>query len=399
MYMGKIYVPNSQELKNLILREMNNVPYVGHTSYQKTIAAVKGQYYWPGMKKEVAYFIAKSLEFQKVKAEHRHPTGLLQPLPIPEWKWEVVTMDFITKLPRTNKQHDSIMVVVDKLTKAAHFIPVKLTHKEANIADFYMREIARLHGTPKTIVFDKDPKFTSKFWKGLFNGFGTNLNYSTTYHLESDGQTERVNEVIEDMLKIYVMDKPSKWEDYLHLVEFSYNNGYQTSLKMSPFEALYGRKCNTPVSWDNLVDRAVVGPDLLREMEEKMLKIKQNLKAAQDRKKIYADKGRIHREFKVGDHVFLKVKSNKSSLKLGNCSKLAAHFCGSFEILERIGPVAYMISLPASMSVHNVFHVSLLKKYIHDANHVIDWNVIQVEQEGTFQVHLVCIRDQKIKHL
>jgi hypothetical protein len=182
------------------------------------------------------------LECQKVKVEHRHPVGLLQPLPIPKWKWEFVTMDFITKLPITNKQHDSIMVVVDKLTKAAHFILVKLTHKAANIVDVYMREIATLHGITKTIVSDRDPKFTSKFWKGLFNGFGTNLNFSAAYHPETDGQTERVNQVIEDMLRMYVMDKPSKWEDYLHLVEFAYNNGYQASLKMIPFEELYGRK-------------------------------------------------------------------------------------------------------------------------------------------------------------
>jgi hypothetical protein len=131
-------------------------------------------------------------------------------------------------------------------------------------------------------VSHRDPKFTSHFWKGLLNGFGTNLNFSTTYHPELDEQTERVNQVIEDMLRMYVMDKPSKWEDYLHLVELSYNNGYQTSLKMSPFEALYGRKCNTPVSWDNLADITMVGPDLIREMEEKMLKIKQNLKVSQD---------------------------------------------------------------------------------------------------------------------
>jgi DNA-directed RNA polymerase subunit E'/Rpb7 len=134
-------------------------------------------------------------------------------------------------------------------------------------------------------------------------------------------------------------------------------------------------------------------------MEEKMMKIKQNLKASQDRKKIYVDKGRTHREFKVGDHVFLKVKANKSSLKLGNCSKLVAHYCGPFEILERIGPITYMIAFPTSMSIHNVFHVSFIKKYIPDANHVIDCNVIQVEQEGAFQVHPVCILDQKIKKL
>jgi hypothetical protein len=151
-------------------------------------------------------------------------------------------------MPRTNKQHDSIIVAAEKLTKAAHFIPVKLTHKETNIVDMYMKEVARLRGIPKKIVSDIDPKFTSKFWKGLFKGFRTNMNFSTTYHPKSDGKTERVNQVTEDMLRMYVMDKPSKWEYYLHLVEFYYKNGYQASLKMSPFETLYGRKCNTPVS-------------------------------------------------------------------------------------------------------------------------------------------------------
>jgi hypothetical protein len=133
------------------------------------------------------------LECQKVKDEHKQPVGLLQPLPILEWKWEVVTMDFITKLPRIRKQHDSIMVVVDKLTKVSHFISMKLTHKSINVFDIYMREISRFHGIPKRIVFDRDPNFTSNFWKGLFKRFGTNLNFSTTYHLEYDGQTERVN--------------------------------------------------------------------------------------------------------------------------------------------------------------------------------------------------------------
>jgi hypothetical protein len=187
-----------------------------------------------------------------------------------------------------------------------------------------MREVECLHGVPKTIVSDKDPKFTSKLWKGLFKGFITNLNFSTTYHHESDGKTKGMKQVIEDMLRMYVMGKPSKWEYYLHLVEFAYNIGYQESLNISPFEALYGRKCNTLVSWDNLANRAMVVPELFKEMEEQMLKIKKNLKVAQDRQKSYADKKKTHKEFKVGDHVFLRVKANKSSLKLGNCSKLAA---------------------------------------------------------------------------
>jgi transposase InsO family protein len=136
-------------------------------------------------------------------------------LPIPEWKWEVVTMDFIAGLPRKSKLHDLIMVVVDKLTKAAHFIPLKSTHKATDVANILMREVAQLHEIPKTIMSDRDLKFTLNLWKGLFKGFGTNRNFSTTYHPETNGQTERVNRVIEDMLRMYVMDKPSKWEDYL----------------------------------------------------------------------------------------------------------------------------------------------------------------------------------------
>jgi hypothetical protein len=168
---------------------MHNVPYVGHPGYQKIVSTVKSQYYWPDMKREIVEYIAKCLECQRVKDEKRHQTGLLHPLPIPEWKWEVVPMDFITGFPRTSKQHDAIMVVVDKLTKAAHFIPTKTTHKETNVVDIYMREVARLHGIPKKIMSDRDPKITSKFWKGLFKWFGTNLNFNTAYHPESDGQT------------------------------------------------------------------------------------------------------------------------------------------------------------------------------------------------------------------
>jgi hypothetical protein len=168
---------------------------------------------------------------------------------------------------------------------------------------------------------------------------------------------------------------------------------------MSPFEALYGKKCNTPVSWDNPIDIVVVGPYLLKEMEEHMEKIKKNSKASQDRQKIYADKNNMFRVFKVGERVFLKVKMKKSSLRLGSYPKLAVRYYGPFEILEKIGPIAYMIAFPASMRVHNVFHVSLLKKYVPDPNHIIDWNVIQVEHEGHLWVERVHILDWKFKVL
>jgi hypothetical protein len=163
LYKNRIYVPNVQYLKGMILHEMYNVPYAGHSGYQKIVAAVKSHYFWPRMKKEIYEYIARGMECQKVKDEHSHPTGLLHPLPIHQWKWEVVTMGFITGLPRTGKRHDSIMVVVDKLMKASHFIPLKTTHKATDVANIFMREVARLDEIPKTIVFDRDQKSTSNF--------------------------------------------------------------------------------------------------------------------------------------------------------------------------------------------------------------------------------------------
>ena len=169
--------------------------------------------------------------------------------------------------------------------------------------------------------------------EGSFAYLGTKLNFSTTYHPQTNGQTERVNQVLEYMLHIYVMDKPSKWEDYLHLVEFAYNNGKQASLGMSPCEALYRRRCRTLVTWDNSVNRIFLGPKLLKEMEQEVAKIMQNLKANQDRQKSYADKHRLH-EFSVGDHVYIRVKPRKSSLKPRICAKLSFRYCGPFEVLE-----------------------------------------------------------------
>jgi hypothetical protein len=175
------------------------------------------------------------------------------------------------------------MVVVDKLSKSAHFIPIKSTCKEIYIASIFMKEIFRLHGMPKEIVSDRDMKFTSNFWKSLMVGLETKLLFSTANHPQTDGQTKRVNQILEDMLRMHVMHQPNKWEDYLPLVEFAYNNGYQESLKTIPFKVLYGRLCNTPVSWSNPINRITIGPDMLKEMEQQVIQIKQNLKVDQNR--------------------------------------------------------------------------------------------------------------------
>jgi hypothetical protein len=275
------------------------------------------------MKQDIAHYITKCLECQQVKVEHQHPGGLLQPIQIPEWKWEVISMDFIIDLPKTIKVHDAIMVVVDKLSKEAHFIPIKYTFESIDVANIFMKEIFRLHGFPKTIISDRDAKFTSNLWKSLFASLEMQLAFSMTCHPQTNGQNKRVNKVLEDMLRMHVMHRPKQWEEYLPLVELAYKNGYQESLKTSPFEVLYGRKCRVSISLDSLVEKITLGPELLKEMEEAIVKIKQNFKIAQDRHKSYVNSKRTPREFKVGDHLYLQVKTKRISLRMGMCAKLA----------------------------------------------------------------------------
>lgn len=304
-YKKKVYVPNQSSIKEKILDEYHRSPYAGHPGYQKLITSLQKEYHWLGMKRDAVEYLVRCLECQQVKAEHQHPAGLLQPLPIPEWKWETITMDFITGLPKSKKNNDSIMVVVDKLSKSAHFIPVQSTYRAAQIANVFMQNIFKLHGLPKTIISDRDVKFTSVFWRTLFERLGTQLNFSTAYHPQIDGQNERVNQVVEDMLRSYVMQQPTRWEEYFHLVEFAYNNGYHTSLKMSPFEVLYGRKCHTPSSWGGPEDKLLMGPEMLEEMEVMVKKVRANLKIAQDRQKNFADRKRTFKEYQVGEHVYV----------------------------------------------------------------------------------------------
>ena len=191
---------------------------------------MKRNLHWEGMKRDIAKFMDRCLTCQKVKEEQGNTGGLLLPLEIPTWKWEHISMDFIDGLPRTRKGNDSIWVIVDRFTKTAHFIPVRSNRTAQSLAQIYFREIVRLHGVPLSIVSDRDTIFTSKFWEAFQVELGTKLNLSTAYHPQTDGQTERVNRILEDLLRACVLDFGGSWEDHLHLAEFSYNNSYQTSL-------------------------------------------------------------------------------------------------------------------------------------------------------------------------
>lgn len=199
---------------------------------------MKKQLFWREMKRDIVDFIAKCLLYQKVKVEHRHPMGIFYPSEILTQKWQSINMDFIIGLPKTNYQRDSIFIMVDRLTKVAHFILENTTDDAMTVAKRFVKDIFHLHGFPKSIISNIDSKFTSTFQQTLHKEIGTQLIFSSSYHLESNRKIERVNQVLEDMLRMYYMDQRTKWEDYFHLVEFTYNNTFQFYLRMAPFETI-----------------------------------------------------------------------------------------------------------------------------------------------------------------
>jgi transposase InsO family protein len=222
-----------------------------------------------------------------------------------------------------------------------------------------MSKIVCLHGVPKKIVLDRGMQFTSHFWQQLHEALGTHLNFSSAYHPQTDGQTERTNQILEDMLRACALQDQSGWDKRLPYAEFSYNKSYQACLKMSPFQALYGRSCRTPLQWDQPREKQVFGPDVLLEAEENIKMVQENLKIMQSRQRTYADTRRRELSFEIGDFVYLKVSPIRGVRRIGVKGNLALRYVGSYQILAKRGEVAYQLSLPEDLSVvHDVFHVS-----------------------------------------
>ncbi|GJR66660.1 putative reverse transcriptase domain-containing protein [Tanacetum coccineum] len=323
-FMDRIWVPLVGGVRTVIMDEAHKSRYSVHPGADKMYYDLRDMYWWPGMKRDIATYVSKCLTCAKVKAEHQRPSGLLQQPEIPEWKWENITMDFITKLPRTRNGHDAIWVVVDRLTKSAHFLAVREDYSTEKLARLYTDEIVARHGVPVSIISDRDARFTSRLWQTFQKALGTRLDMSTAYHPQTDGQSERTIQTLEDMLRACVIDFGGSWDVHLPLAEFSYNNSYHTSIRCAPFEALYGRKCRSPVSWAKIGEGSLIGPELVQETTDKVVVIKERLQAARDRQKSYADNRRKPLEFEVGDRVMLKVSPWKG----------VVHF-GKKEILDR----------------------------------------------------------------
>ncbi|GJR54495.1 putative nucleotidyltransferase, ribonuclease H [Tanacetum coccineum] len=364
-FMDRIWVHLVGDVRMVILNKAHKSKYSVHPGADKMYCDLRDMYWWPGMKRDIAIYVSKCLTYAKVKAEHQRPSGLLQHPEIPEWKWDKITMDLITKLPRSRSGHDAIWVIVDRLTKSAHFLAIR--------EDFNTEKLKVL---------------------------GIRLDLSTAYHPQTDGQSERTIQTLEDMLRACVIDFGGSWDVHLPLAEFSYNNSYHSSIRCPPFEALYGRKCRSPVLWVEIGEGSLIGPELVLETTDKVVLIKEKLKAATDRQKSYADKRRKPLEFEVGDQVLLKVSSWKGVVRFRNKGKLTPRYVGPFEILERIDLVAYRLRLPEELSnMHDTFHVSNLKKCLADANLHVPLDEIKVDKTLCFIEEPVEIMDQEIKRL
>nr|GFA63871.1 putative reverse transcriptase domain-containing protein [Tanacetum cinerariifolium] len=296
--------------------------------------------------------------------------------------------------------HDSIWVIVDRLTKSAHFLAIREYYKTEKLARLYINEIIARHDVPVSIISDRDSYFTSRFWKSLQKALGTRLDLSTAYHPEIDGQSDRTIQTLEVMLSVCAMYYGGNWDTHLPLVEFSYNNSYHSSIKCAPFEALYGRRCRIPIAWTEVGEGKRLGPEIVQETTDKIVQIKERLKVARDRQKSDADKRRKPLEFSVGDKVLLKVSPRKGVVRFGKRSKLSPRYVGPFEIVERVCQVAYRLRLPQELvGVHDTFHVSNLKKCLGDVNLHVLLDEVKVDDKLHFVEEPIEILDRGVKKL
>ncbi|GJY99096.1 reverse transcriptase domain-containing protein [Tanacetum coccineum] len=373
-YMDRIWVPLMGCVRTLIMDEAHKSRYFVHPGADNMYCDLRHMYWWPGMKKDTTLYVSKCLTCSKVKVNHQRPSCLLQQPEIPEWKWERISMDFIIKLARTRSGPDSIWVIVDRLTKSAHFLPIHEDFKMDRLARIYLNEIMARHGVPISIISDQDSRFTSQFWQSMQDALRTRL----------DMVRLTINRL---MVKVSVPFIPWK-------------TCSEHTVRCAPFEALYRRKCRSPILWAEVGEGQLIGPNIVQETTEKISQIKDRLKATRDRQESYADKRRKPLEFSVGDHVLLKVSPWNGVAHFWKKGKLAPRFIGPFEITKRMGPIAYRLRLPQKLSsVHDTFHVSNLKKYLADPTLHIPLEEIQVDARLNFVEEPVEILEREIKKL
>ena len=362
-YKNVLYVPDHQELRLRILQQFHDNKLVGHYGKRKTCNLVRRYYHWPAMKKFIENYVRTCDICHRNKTPRHKPFGFLRPLQIPERPWASLGMDFIVKLP-VSQNHDSILCIVDRLTKMAHFIPCRETITSDGLAATFIGNIFKLHGLPNDIISDRGPVFVSNFWQSLLKQLNIKSHLSSAYHPQTDGQTERVNGILEQYLRMYCNYAQDDWAAYLPYAEFSYNNAVQDSIKKSPFEANYGFHPTFSPNYQHL--STFVGThDFMQNLKEVQGILAASIKEAQKSQEIYYNKRKLEATFKPGDKVWLLRKYIKTARP---SDKLDHKRLGPFDISEQINDVAFRLKLPLTMKVHDVFHVSLLEPYHADTN-------------------------------
>ena len=364
----RMCIPDIPEIKTILLQEAHDSALAGHPGLDKTYTRLSKIAYWPNMRKHVEKYVKSCHTCRVSKIQTTKPSGLLQPLPVPDRPWTHITMDLIINLPRTERQNDAIAVFVDRFSKAAHFVACRSSCSAPDLADLFFKNVIRLHGLPLSIVSDRDPRFCSQFWTYLFARLGTRLDMSTAYHQQTDGQSERTIQTLEQYLRVFVNKDHSDWDELLDQAEFTYNSNKSVSTNLSPFEALYGFQPMTPVS------SALSSPDLrsnrnadafLRNHLSRFEVIRDALLDTQRRMASQYDRSRKDITFNVGDLVYLDASNLKKPPGLAH--KLLPRFRGPFKILENPSPLNYRLDLPPRSRAHNVFHVEkLLPAYDRD---------------------------------
>ncbi|KAL2230104.1 UNVERIFIED_CONTAM: Transposon Ty3-G Gag-Pol polyprotein [Sesamum indicum] len=391
---GRVCVGSHGGIREKVLKTLHDSALGGHSGIHGTYQRIKSLFYWPTMKTDVQEWVKGCETCQRAKHENNPYPGLLQPLPLPDQAWSCVSMDFIEGLP-SSEGKDSILVVVDRLTKYSHFIALKHPYTATVIAKVFFDSIYKLHGLPVSIISDRDKVFTSRFWKELFTLSGVSLDMSSSYHPQTDGQTERVNQCLENYLRCMCMQKPKKWAQWLTLAELWFNTNYHSGLKATPFQALYGYPPQQLPIGPYLQGHHSDVAELMQERTKVLQLLKENLQQAQQRMKHYADKKRTEREFQVGDEVFLKLQPYKqTSVSLRKQLKLSAKYFGPYKVLEKVGQVAYKLELPEGSKIHPVFHVSLLKKKI-GSKYFPSVNLPELEDE-VFKIYPIAILGRRL---
>lgn len=363
-YKIRLVLPRGLAIIPLLLQEYHTSPIAGHSGVHKTYQRLAAEWFWKGMRRDVETLVQSCATCQQQKTSTLSPAGLLQPLPIPNQIWEDVSMDFVEGLPRSLGM-DSILVVVDRLSKYAHFISLRHPFTAQIVAKVFVKEVVRLHGFPSTIVSDRDKIFMSIFWQELFRLQGIQLHKSTSYHPQTDGQTEVVNKCLEACLRCFIQGKPRNWAAWLAWAEYWYNTSWHSSINSTPFKAVYGRdppplyRCERGSTAVSTLEEQLLDRDLILD------ELKFYLLQAQHSMKVQENSKRRAVSFEPGDMVYLKLQPYRQlSLATRPYDKLAPRFYGPYKVLTRIGTVAYKLELPSHVKIHPVFHVSQLKQAV-----------------------------------